>query len=372
MTLDQASERTGIDKARLGALESGDIEPSGDEVLIIADVYHEPVEFFITNEPSASIEKASDLYRMYGGTFSSVDRQRIQEFLTLCRMEHEIEGLLGDRPRVIAFTPGPVNAHMKTAGREVAEKLRVDVQLGASPIEDPFRLARQLGCHVFRRKLHNSGVSGVMLRHDDFGPCILVNYLEGYYRQNFSVAHELCHALLDDDHAVTVSFNRPGDEEQEELRKREWRANAFASHLLFPHVVREKLPLGDTEDDHVRSVKHAAESYRVNPVVVLYALEEAGRLSTQQVKYLKPRLTIPKHQQNATDMMAETTKVKQRLARLLEAGLAPEYVNTCLRAYREGEISYGKLADALLVSPVDLSSVVSDYGYSVSWGSETL
>ena len=41
---------------------------------------------------------------------------------------HEIEGLLGSRPRVFAFNPGRVKAHMRTAGREVAEKLRVDVQ----------------------------------------------------------------------------------------------------------------------------------------------------------------------------------------------------------------------------------------------------
>ena len=213
-------------------------------MLIIADVYREPVEFFITNERSPSIEKASDLYRMYGDTFSSVDRQHIQEFLILCRMEHEIEQLLGSRPRVFTFSPGSMNTHMKTGGREIAEKLRLDIQLGDGPIEDPFQLARKFNCHVFRRKLHNSDVSGVMLRHDDFGTCILVNYLEGYFRQNFSVAHELCHALVDDDHTVTVSFNRPNDEKQEELRKREWRANAFAAHLLFPHSVRGEALFG--------------------------------------------------------------------------------------------------------------------------------
>ena len=87
---------------------------------------------------------------------------------------------------------------------------------------------------------------------------------------------------------------------------------------------------------------------------------------------MKPSLTIPKHEQNAADMAAETTTVQQRLKGLLELGLAPEHVKTCLRAYREGEISYGKLADALLVSPVDLPSVVSDFDYDVSWGSETL
>ena len=85
--------------------------------------------------------------------------------------------------------------------------------------------------------------------------------------------------------------------------------------------------MGDTEDDRFRAVKRAAELYHVNPIVVLYALQEAG--------------------------------------------LAPEYVKTCLQAYREGEISYGKLADALLVSPINLPSVVSDLGFDVSRASET-
>ena len=223
----------------------------------------------------------------------------------------------------------------------------------------------------FRRKLDNSGVSGVMLRHDDFGPCILVNYLEGYFRQHFSVAHELCHALLDKDHTVTVTFGTHRDEEQAELLKREWRANAFARHLLFPNPVREKLSLGDTDDDRVRSVRRAAKSYRVNPVVVLYALQEAGRLSKRQVGDLEPKLRIPESEQDATDMAAETPKIRKRRRRLWEAGLAPEYVDTCIRAYREGAISYGKLADALLVSPIDLPSVVSDLGFDTLWASET-
>ena len=371
MTLNQASERTGISEARLQAIESGEIEPTGDEVLTIADVYREPVVFFITNERSASIEKASDLYRMYGRSFSSVDRQNIQEFLTLCRMEYEIEELLGRRPRTFAFNPGSVSRHMKRAGRETAEKLRFDLELGNHPIEDPFQLARKLHCHVFRRKLHNSRVSGVMLRHDEFGPCILVNYSEGHYRQNFSLAHELCHTLLDNDHAVSFSFHERSDEQREELRRREWRANAFASHLLFPHSVRQKLPLGTTADDRVRAVRRAAEAYHINPVVVLYALKEAGRLSVAQVDGLKPRLTIPEREQEAADMAAETTKVQQRLTRLLEAGLAPEYVKTCLRAYREGEVSYGRLADALLVSPVDLPNVIADLGYDISRSTDT-
>ena len=118
--------------------------------------------------------------------------------------------------------------------------------IGDGPIEDPFHLARKLGCHVFRRQLDTSSVSGVMLRHDDFGPCILVNYLEGYFRQNFSVAHELCHALLDDDHTVTVSFDRPADEEQEELRNGSGEPMHSPLTCCSRMELEERLSLGDT------------------------------------------------------------------------------------------------------------------------------
>ena len=373
MTLTQASELTGIEKARLASIERGVVEPSGDEVLIIADVYGEPVEFFITNERSASIEKSLHLYRMYGSTFSSGDRRNIQEFLTLCRMEHEIEALLGSRPREIDFHPGRSHRHMKTHGRRVAEKLRADLGLGDDPIDNPFRLARKLGCHVFRRKLLNSAVSGVMLRHDDFGSCILVDYLEDPYRQNFSVAHELCHALLDNDHTVSVSFgSRIDEEEQENLQQREWRANAFAAHLLFPNSARERTHLGGTSEDRVRAIMRAAESYRINPIVVVYALAEVKLLPRREARALEHDLKIPRSEKEDADLAGETARVRDRREKLLEAGLAPDYVETCLRAYREGEVSYGKLADALLVSPVDLPSVVSDLGYNVSWESGTV
>ena len=300
---------------------------------------------------------------MYGDTFSSADRQSIQEFLTLCRMEHEIEELLGGRQRVLDFRPGRVSGYMKKAGRRTAEKLRLDLRLGSDPIADPFGLARQLGCHVFRRKLHNSSVSGVMFHHDDFGPCILVNYVEGYFRQNFSVAHELCHALLDGDHSVSVTFARPDDGElREDLKKREWRANEFAAHLLFPQSVRKQLPLGYTDDDHARAVINAARSFRVNPIVVLYALRQAGRLPQQKVQDLRSRLRVARREQNAADMATETPKRRDARKMLLETGLTPEYVEICLRAHREGEISYGKLANALLVSPVEVRGVVSNLG----------
>lgn len=362
MKIEVAAERSGIPVGRLAAIENGSVEPSGDEVLVLADVYGEPIDYFITNERSASIEKASDLYRMYGHEFSPADRQSIQEFLMLCRIEHEIESLLGARPRVFDFQRGRPHSHFKTHGRQTAEKVRLDLGLGTRPIDNPFQLPRSLGCHIFRRSLRNSKISGVMLRHEDFGPCILINYLEDSYRQNFSAAHELCHAILDDDCPVTVSFKREQDEANEDRRSREWRANSFASHLLLPQSARDGLAWGPTDEARARSIVRMAKVYRVNPVVALYALQDAGRLSQDEVERLKSGLRIPHDEKHDADLSGEPARVRDRREQPLKAGLSSEYVETCVRAYREGQVSWGRLADALLVSPVELPTVLTDLG----------
>lgn len=362
MSVDQAATHTGIDAERIRKIEAGRIEPSGDEVLIFADVYNEPVDYFITNEQSASIEKADNLYRMYGESFSPADRQSIQLFLKLCRMEQEIESLLGARPRVIRFEPTSHDGYWKRHGQANAEKLRRDLGLGIEPIQHPFQLPRTFGCHVFRRAIENSNISGVMLRHNDVGPCILINYVDDVYRQNFSVAHELCHALLDHDCDVTVTFERGDRERDQEHRHREWRANSFASHLLFPQAVRESLRWQATSGDCARVIREEASRYHVNPIVVLYALQAAKRLTPQDVKRLERGLKIPRDQKDDGDLAGESSRVRERRERYLAAGLSPEYVALCARAYREGEISLGRLSDALLVSPVELPAVLSELG----------
>jgi len=49
-TLGEVAEATGIDTERLRSIEAGQVEPSGDEILILADHYRCDFEFFISNE----------------------------------------------------------------------------------------------------------------------------------------------------------------------------------------------------------------------------------------------------------------------------------------------------------------------------------
>lgn len=83
----QVATATGIPEDALAALENGSKQPTGDEVLILADYYKCDYQFFISNERVAPFEQTEMLFRKYGGEFSNEDRWAVQEFLFLCECE---------------------------------------------------------------------------------------------------------------------------------------------------------------------------------------------------------------------------------------------------------------------------------------------
>ena len=56
-SLEEVAAATGIDLGRLTAIESASLEPTGDEVLILADHYQCDFKFFISNERVAPFEQ---------------------------------------------------------------------------------------------------------------------------------------------------------------------------------------------------------------------------------------------------------------------------------------------------------------------------
>lgn len=83
----EVASSTGIDAARLAAIEVGQAEPTGDEVLILADHYRCDFKFFISNEQVAPFEQTETLYRAHGNDFTKEDRRAVQDFLYLCETE---------------------------------------------------------------------------------------------------------------------------------------------------------------------------------------------------------------------------------------------------------------------------------------------
>lgn len=176
-TEEDVAEGTAISVDRLSEIERGAVEPTGDEILILADFYRCDFKFFISNEQVAPFEQTEILYRAHSKEFSKEDRWAIQEFLFLCDTEQFLTQELHGATQEFSFSP--IGTYFKGHAQDAAKALRKVMGHGEKQVPlDVYAEFRSVGVHVFRRKLSNSNISGVFIQHPTAGKCILVNYTE--------------------------------------------------------------------------------------------------------------------------------------------------------------------------------------------------
>src|SRR6185312_9179114 len=183
---------------------------------------------------------------------------------------------------------------------------------------------RKLGFHVFRRRLANSNISGLTIRHPSAGTCILVNYDEDIYRQRFTVAHEAAHGILDRDQEFVVSFASQSTRDH----KVEIRANTFASRYILPQSVIAGIPV--TEWGGTEAV-HWASRLKVSTWALAIALKEAGRIDAEMESRLR-RTRVPADRKVDPELSALEGRSLERKRELLKRGLSTFYVELCLEA----------------------------------------
>ena len=282
-TVGEVAASTGIDAVRLASIETGQAEPTGDEVLILADHYRCDYKFFISNERVAPFEQTETLYRAHGADFSKSDRLAVQDFLYLCETEDFLMRELGHVTSDFGFKP--TGKYFKGHGEVAAARLRTALGYDDRTVpRDVYAEFRSVGVHMFRRKLGNSNISGLFIMHPVAGKCALVNFSEDIYRQRFSAAHEMAHAIFDSAQGASVSVE--GESNLQELR-----ANRFASCFLMPPAFLGKLPSPTqwSEQDTLRW----ANDLRVSCAALAIALKEAKLID--EAKYQRfSRLRVPR------------------------------------------------------------------------------
>lgn len=350
----EVASSTGIDAARLTRIEAGQAEPTGDEVLILADHYRCDFKFFISNEQVAPFEQTETLYRAHGNDFTKEDRRAVQEFLYLCETEDFLMRELGRPTKSFLFAP--TGNFFKGHGEAAAASLRT--ALGYSDREVPrdvYAAFRSVGVHVFRRKLGNSNISGLFIMHPVAGKCALVNHSEDIYRQRFSAAHEMAHAVFDSVQGASVSFEAPSGSDFVELR-----ANRFASCFLMPPAFLAQLPTPARWTD--ADAQRWANELRVSCVALAIALKEAKLIDA--VVYNRIRnLRVPREAKIDPELPEGLNATQRaRKAHLLASGLSDHYVGLCFEGFSAGVISIGRLAEALLCSHGELAELAALYG----------
>jgi Zn-dependent peptidase ImmA (M78 family) len=335
----------------------GVTEPTGDEVLILADHYRCDFKFFISNERVAPFEQTDTLYRAHGREFSKQDRAAVQEFLYLCDIEEFLLKELGRGVRPFDFSPAGnyFKGHAEAAAAEFRKAMGHSDHAVPRNIYEEFR---SVGVHVFRRKLGNSAISGLFIMHPTAGKCALVNYSEDVYRQRFSAAHEMAHAIFDSGSGPSVSYHKPHGKDMLEVR-----ANRFASCYLMPPEFLCKLPSPSSWTE--AEAQHWANELRVSCEALGFALKEAQLVDETASARIR-KFRVPREAKIDPELPRSLNDTQRaRKETLLERGLSGQYVGLCFEAYGQSAISLGRLAEALLCSRGELAELARLYGYSL-------
>ena len=345
LSVTEVASKTGIGQERLQGLENGKIEPTGDEVLILADFFKQNYVYYISNQKESSADQVDILYRKFGTSFSKEDRWAIQEFIFLCECEQQVFEIIGFEK--VGFNFVPKGDFFKAHGEEAARALRIALNLKDDKmVPNPYSVFRRLGIHIFRRKLNNSKISGLFINHPWAGKCVLVNYNEDIFRQNFTLAHEIAHTIFDASEQINISF------EWNNKDLKEIRANSFASHFLVPKSILAKTDKFYWNSDRLI---HLAQQLGVNTDPLLIAIKNAGiNVNTELFSNVK----VPLTKKFDPELLGLTDFRYNLKLSLLERGLSEFYVTNLHRAYEKGEISAGRLADCLLCDESNLQSIV--------------
>ncbi|WP_380176984.1 ImmA/IrrE family metallo-endopeptidase (plasmid) [Kineococcus sp. DHX-1] len=170
----------------------------------------------------------------------------------------------------------------KKAGMVTADRVRAILGLGDyEPIVDMVEMVESFGIPVASLPLPTNvhGLNVRDLRSGDANRVVLVSSADVWSKQRYTLAHELCHALYDDKDQVII------DRAEDPVALPEYRAEAFARHLLLPtravkRAVREA-PTGLRRWQPVAASLMAG--FGVSRDATVIALQEDGRVPSEEL-----------------------------------------------------------------------------------------
>lgn len=335
-----------IDKSAIDyhKIETGDyITLEGDTLVLLAKLFKIDFRYLVTgNYPSAE-SQITKLFRQ-NSELSKRDRRAIQAFIRLCETKNDIEKMLNvikHPPKKYTNSDFKTNIH-KNQGIVAAanERERLNITGGLTNI---YSLLRSQNIHIFRRKLEDKNISGVYIRHPHAGHCILINYVDDIYRQNFSTAHEYCHVLFDSESEQRISYDRTND-------YIEVRANNFASNFLVPSSVFTELTQKVASYDFISTwIINKCKKYMVNKYVLIFRLSDLNIISETMKNNLlsDKKLNVVKTYKEDPELEMVSPNLIAPLQKLMRNGISLEYINLCRSAFNEGFITYSKMVNSL-------------------------
>ncbi|MEN2775218.1 XRE family transcriptional regulator [Acetivibrio clariflavus] len=331
--------------------ESSSID--GDIIILISQMLEMDFRYFVSGDYVSAESQIKELFRQ-NGDITKNDRKAIRKFIRLCEEKHNLEDLLSrQKPMPYDYSRyGFKSDNHKYQGITAAylerERLKID-----DSINDIYGLLRKQKIHIFRRKLEDSDISGVYIKHPIAGHCVLINYSDDLYRQNFSMAHEYCHVLFDSGKEQSITyFNR-------EMDYVEIRANNFASNFLLPDKGIESINTDISYEELIKIILDICNHYNVSSKVVIYRLK-GKRFSEKLIERLlkDERLIISKSDKIDPELAGASKNLHERLKKIIESGISLEFIELVRNAYQQNEISYGKMLECLQMNIEDAKQLI--------------
>lgn len=223
LSISQLAEKSGVSKQMISKYEHNESKPSAKTFENLIGILKFPLSFF-QQEDNFSVEDFGTFYR--SRLTSTQSEKKPSEFLK------KYLAIIVDFFEEYVNFPLLEDLDLSEDPFIASDQLRKEWNLGDNPITNMMYLLELKGFHL-------ANIKSTSQKVDAFGSpisinchkyyCILIDQDDSsFYRQQFSLAHELGHWVL---HSKTTN---PQELDPQEYRDMERQANAFASNFLLP------------------------------------------------------------------------------------------------------------------------------------------
>lgn len=352
LTQQEVADRLHIARTTLTAIEKGERLIRPDELMLLSQLYNEPVNLFLrqgTSQEPFSVQFRTALAQTDGIEIE----QSIYEFQKLCEDYLHLETLI-DSPMPKKYPPiyelGILNPVKRAEDISTMERNRLG--LGDVMITNLKKiLQNEVGIRIFGLPLP-SKIAGLFAYTEQLGACIATNSRHPRDRQLMSLIHEYGHFLTSRakaDIVILKTYTR--------IPASERFADAFARFFLMPSSDLQRrfhdinnVKKGDVTPADLLSL---ADLYSVSFQALLFRLEELKLLRSGTWENLKNRGFQVRKAQEILGIQSKTGSN--------EIELPYRYRALAVQAFNNADISEGQLARFLRTDRVRAREAVSKF-----------
>ncbi|NEP00423.1 MAG: helix-turn-helix domain-containing protein [Symploca sp. SIO2E9] len=309
--------------------ERGEMTPSSDVLIAISKVLGVTVAYLMDSQ---GVELTRVDFRTKART-TGKDRARVEteviewvERYLQIEQIIELDGTNWNQPFEQLQT-----IHSIEESEDLANRVRERWKLGLDPIPNMTELLEEKGLKVLIVDLPErvSGFTCLVKRLRDLAdlPVIVVNKKSSLERRRLTLAHELCHRLID-----------PNLSQKDEEKA----ANRFAGAFLMPRSHLEKEVGKHRHSLGYRELICLKRIYRVSGAALLVRLRDIGIISSSVLTYMFQSVALCWRTNEPEELEPKDNRGEYEQPRRFE--------RLCYRALAEGLISLSKAAELMRCS----------------------